>query len=129
MIDHKHIVLLNGKPFITYEGLLHTAHDNGLSSIEVKIIQYPDDGNNLTAVATAAVRGKDGQCFIDIGDASPSSCSVKLAPHLIRMASTRAKARALRDFTDTGLCSIEELGENESNARTAPPPVRQQITK
>lgn len=129
MIDQKYIVMLNGKPFITYEGLLHTAHEKGVASIEVEIIQYPTEGNNMTAIATAAVRSKNGQFFIDIGDASPASCSAKLVPHLVRMASTRAKARALRDFTNIGMCSVEELGENESNFRPAPAPLRPQIVR
>lgn len=129
MIDQKYIVMLNNRPFITYEGLLHTAHEKGLASVEVEIIQYPTEANSMTAIATAAVRSKNGQFFIDIGDASPTSCSSKLVPHLIRMASTRAKARALRDFTDIGMCSVEELGENESNLRSAPTPLRQQVAK
>ena len=128
MKNVKHIISLNGKPFITYEGLLHAAHENGITSIEVEILQYPNEDNKMTAISSATVRGKDGQIFIDIGDASPASCSSKIAPHLIRMASTRAKSRALRDFTNIGMYSIEELGENESNARPAPIPLRQQIT-
>lgn len=129
MIDQKYIITLSGKPFITYEGLLHSAHDKDLVSIEVEILQYPNEGNNMTAVATATARGKDGQVFIDVGDASPASCSSKLVPHLIRMASTRAKARALRDFTDIGMCSVEELGESENSLRPVSNPIRQQYTK
>ena len=129
MVNDKYIITLNGKPYITFEGLLHSAHELGLGSIEVEIIQYPNESNNNTAIATAAVRGKGGQFFIDIGDASPASCAAKLVPHIIRMASTRAKARALRDFTNTGMCSIEELGESESNFRPAPNLLRQQVAR
>ncbi|MDD4834012.1 MAG: hypothetical protein PHC44_04680 [Lutispora sp.] len=129
MIDKKYIVAINGKPFITYEGLLHAAHEKGLGSIEVEIIQYPTEENNMTAVTTASVRGKDGQFFIDIGDASPASCVSKLVPHLLRISSTRAKARALRDLTDVGMCSLEELGESETNLRPVASPIRQQFAK
>lgn len=31
MIDHKYITKLNGKPYVTYEGLLDAAHKIGLS--------------------------------------------------------------------------------------------------
>lgn len=74
----------------------------------------------MTAIASATVTGKDGEVFSDVGDASPSSCSSKLVPHLIRMASTRAKARALRDFTNIGMCSVEELGDAEPVLRASP---------
>ena len=112
-MNDKFIITLNGKEFITYPGLLSAGHEQGIASIEVSIVQYPNETNNFTAIASATVTGKDGNTFSDVGDASPSSCSSKLVPHLIRMASTRAKARALRDFTNIGMCSIEELGERE----------------
>ncbi|MDF2800374.1 MAG: hypothetical protein K0S61_277 [Anaerocolumna sp.] len=101
MNNNKHIITLNGKSYITYEGLLISAHDKG--------------------IASATVRSKDGKIFSDVDDASPASCSAKIVPHLIRMASTRAKARALRDFTNIGMCSIEELGETEANLKAVSP--------
>ena len=114
MISEKYIVMLNNKPFVTFEGLLNAAHEKGIAGIVVDVIQLPTIENNMTAIASATVKGKDGEVFSDVGDASPASCSSKLVPHLIRMASTRAKARALRDFTNIGLCSVEELGEGEA---------------
>jgi hypothetical protein len=129
MNNNKHIITLNGKSYITCEGLLISAHDKGIASIVVEIIQYPTEINKMTAIASAAVRSKDGKIFSDVGDASPASCSAKIVPHLIRMASTRAKARALRDFTNIGMCSIEELGENEANLKVASPENKQQYKK
>jgi hypothetical protein len=46
----------------------------------------------------------------DIGDASPASVGRNIAPHLIRMASTRATSRALRTLLNEGSVAFEELG-------------------
>ena len=120
MINERFLVMLNGKRFVTYEGLLYAAHEKGIVGIAADIIQYPAQENNMTAIASATVTGKNEEVFSDVGDASPASCSSKLVPHLIRMASTRAKARALRDFTNIGMCSIEELGDAEPVLRASP---------
>ncbi|MGO1468872.1 MAG: hypothetical protein ACTHW2_02490 [Tissierella sp.] len=108
MINEKFIINLQGKSFVTYEGLLDLAHNMGLLSIDVELLQFPSEANNMTAVIKAIARTKDSS-FSDIGDASPRSVNNMLAPHIIRMASTRAKARALRDLTNVGMTAVEEL--------------------
>lgn len=107
-INEKFIINLQGKSFVTYEGLLDLAHQKNLKSIYVELVQVPTKENNMTAICKATVIGDKGT-FIDYGDASPSSVNSKIQPHLIRMASTRAKARALRDFTNVGMTAIEEI--------------------
>jgi len=78
--------------------------------IEVDALQYPQGERNF-AICKAAVLSKFGEIFTDVGDANPTNCNSKVAKHLLRMASTRAKARALRDFDDIGMTCLEELGD------------------
>jgi hypothetical protein len=47
--------------------------------------------------------------FTGIGDANPRNVNRNIANHLIRMAETRAKARALRDAFNVGMTAVEEL--------------------
>ena len=108
-LDPKFVITIEGKDFVTYTGLLHAAHQSGLVRVETEILQYPSAENDNTAVVRAVAEGKDGQFYGDIGDANPANCNSKVRRHLLRMASTRAKARALRDFTNVGMTSVDEL--------------------
>ncbi|WP_352418723.1 hypothetical protein [Proteiniborus sp.] len=107
-INEKFIINLQGKSFVTYEGLLDLAHQKNLKSIHVELVQSPSKENNMTAICKATAITDKGT-FIDYGDASPASVNSKIQPHIIRMASTRAKARALRDLTNVGMTAIEEI--------------------
>ncbi len=131
MINERFIINLQGKSFVTYEGLLDLAHQMGLISLDVALIQLPSKENNMTAVASAIAKTEKNQ-FSDIGDASPESVNSMLSPHIIRMASTRAKARVLRDLTNVGMTAIEELsmednidGQEVQYASIDPPTKRQ----
>lgn len=110
-VDKKWIKSLQGKDFILYGGLVEEGHKRGLKSLEVTILQYPNDGNGRTAVCSATAKTGDGDTYTDIGDASPENVSKNIIPHILRMASTRSKARALRDLTNIGMTAFEELGE------------------
>ncbi len=96
------------KEVVTYPGLLSKAHDEGLQRIATRLVQVPSDENGRTAIAKALVETKKGR-FEGIGDASPENVNSFIVPHLIRMAETRAKARALRDAVNIGIVSFEEL--------------------
>lgn len=113
-IDEKFIVNLQGKEFVTYEGLLDLAHQNGLKSITTELIQIPSKENNNTCIVHAKVMTENGE-FHGIGDANPSNVNSFISKHLIRMAETRAKARALRDLTNVGMIAVEELGDEEED--------------
>lgn len=117
-MDKKHIIKLSGREFVTYEGLLDAAHKQGLTNIETSLIQAPNASNDNTAICQAVVTLTDSETqsirmFSGIGDASPRNVSRNVALHLIRMSETRAKARALRDAINVGMCSVEELESAE----------------
>lgn len=94
---------------VTFKGLLSLAHEDGLRSVQTQIVQLPSEENGRTAVARSTVRTRKGT-FTGIGDASPANVNRRIAPHVIRMAETRATARALRLAVNIGEVAIEELG-------------------
>jgi hypothetical protein len=110
--------VIGTKEVVTYQGLLSKAHDEGLKAVRTSLLQIPSDENSRTAIAKATVETGKGS-FEAIGDASPESVTSFLTPHLIRMAETRAKARALRDAVNVGVVSFEELDGDELPERSA----------
>jgi hypothetical protein len=117
----EYMIERNGRRFVLYSGLLDEAHARGLRSIETELLQVPKAENGEVAIARAVVRTEEGK-FSGIGDASPENVGRAIVPHIIRMAETRAKARALRDAINVGVTALEELdGEPEEFV-----PVREQ---
>ena len=96
------------KEVVTYQGLLQKAHEEGLARLRTTLVQVPTEDNGRTAIAKAEVETAKG-LFEGIGDACPENVDEFLVPHLIRVAETRAKARALRDAVNVGVVSFEEL--------------------
>ena len=103
------IKTLQGKDFVLYGGLLELARQRGLKKINTKVIQIPSADNTMYAVVEAEIETEDG-VFKEIGDASPESVTRTIQPHLLRMAATRAKARAMRDAVGIDMVALEELG-------------------
>ncbi|MGA2226386.1 MAG: hypothetical protein ABSH41_18265 [Syntrophobacteraceae bacterium] len=116
VLDERFITTIQGKDFCIYAGLLDLAHQKGIQVIQVDVVQYPTKENGFEAIAKATVESKDGQTFIECGDANPRNVNPKISGHIIRMAATRAKARALRDFTNVGMTALEELGDPDDEA-------------
>jgi len=108
----EYMIERQGKRFVLYAGLLEEAHSRGLRSIETELLQVPAKENGEVAIVKAVIRTEEGK-FAGIGDASPQNVNRAIAPHLIRMAETRAKARALRDAINVGVTAFEELGGEE----------------
>jgi hypothetical protein len=110
-LDKSFIITVDGTDFVKYAGLLDLAHQKKLTKLDVEILQYPTQENEKTAICKAIAVTMTGESYADVGDANPSNCNARVAKHIIRMASTRAKARALRDLTDVGFTALEELGD------------------
>ncbi len=111
------MITRQGKQYVLFQGLLDEAHTQGLRGIDTDLVQVPDAGNGNVAIVKAVCEMEDGRKFSGIGDASPENVGRNIAPHIIRMAETRAKARALRDAVNVGATALEELSEGDD----APP--------
>ena len=127
-LDERWITSIEGREFVKYPGLLDLGHQKGLSQIEVDIVQLPCSENGHFAVCKASVVSKSGESFVDIGDANPGNCSSKVSKHILRMASTRAIARALRSFTNSGMTCLEEVDFSDLSGNSSDV-ARQRISK
>ncbi len=114
----EYMIERGGRRFVLYAGLLDEAHARGLRSIETELLQVPGSDNGEVAIAKAVVRTEEGK-FSGIGDASPGNVGRAIIPHIIRMAETRAKARALRDAINIGVAALEEIGDEPEEAAPA----------
>jgi hypothetical protein len=126
------MITRQGKQYVLFAGLLDEAHSRGLRGIDTELVQVPDDSNGSVAIVKATAEMDDGRRFSGIGDASPENVGRNIVPHLIRMAETRAKARALRDAVNVGATALEELSDGDDApptedfgaSRSRPTPIR-----
>jgi hypothetical protein len=110
------------KQVVRYEGLLAKAHEDGLKSVSTVLVQAPCADNGDVAIVRATVETCRGT-FDGIGDASPSNVNPRVTGHLLRVAETRAKARALRDAVNIGIVALDELEDvDETDASDSQPP-------
>ena len=125
-LDERFMTNIKGKDFVLYAGVLDLATQNGLLKLEVELLQFPTKENGNEAICRAVAVSKTGEVFSDIGDANPNNTHSLIAKHLIRMASTRAKGRALRDMCNIGMACIEELADFEDVISSGQPkkPIR-----
>jgi hypothetical protein len=109
------VINRQGKDYVLYAGLLDVAHQQGLRAIKTQLVQAPGPENGHVAICLAEVTTERGT-FTGIGDADPGNVSRMMANALIRMAETRAKARALRDAVNVGMVALEELAEGHADS-------------
>ena len=104
--ENKHIIKLNGKEYVTHQGLVWLAHVRGVESIESELVDSElKEGFYLFKATASGERGT----FSAHGDATPRNVGAAVRPHLVRMAETRAISRALRLYCGVGITSKEEL--------------------
>ncbi|QIN81066.1 hypothetical protein GBA65_21755 (plasmid) [Rubrobacter marinus] len=120
------MITRQGKQFVLFAGLLDEAHARGLKAIDTDLVQVPTPENGQVAIVKATVEMEDGKAFSGIGDASPDNVGRMIAQHTIRMAETRAKARALRDAVNVGVASLEEMSDGDD---VPSPPVAQESSR
>lgn len=108
------------KQVVLYDGLLHAARQVGLVKIETTLVQAPAQENRWTAVVQARVETKNG-VYSGIGDANAENVGARVKAAFLRVAETRAKARALRDAVDLrGVLCLDELDDHQDEGKPAP---------
>ena len=105
-IDARHIVMIQGKPFVKFAGLLDLAHRRGLTALKVNWSYNSEDLSLAHAVAVFPFG-----TFAESGDATKDNVNKKVAPHFRRCALTRAAARCLRLALGLDMVAVEELDE------------------
>jgi len=111
-VNPKYVISIKGVPHVRFDGVLDVAHRMGLKSVTLEVLELGAE----RAVFMAKVVMKDGGEFTDVGDATPRNVTPRVAAHYIRVAGTRAKARALRLACNIDMVAVEELmseGEGE----------------
>ncbi len=95
--------------YVPWKDLLQRATNAMLFGTKIEVLQIPNADNGYTAVVHARVTFEDGRVFEDVGDANPANTNDTTSNALLRMASTRAKARCLRDALNIGEVADVEL--------------------
>jgi hypothetical protein len=118
-IPREYTITQQGRDYILSDGLLVglVQLSRGFYDLATEVVQLPTAENAQTAVVTAKVTVFDPETgavlrtATGIGDASPANVGRMVAIHCLRMAETRAVARALRHLLGVGLTALEELGQ------------------
>ena len=105
-VPAQYVVLIQGRPFVKFAGLLTLAHSKGLESLTADWT-YNAEALSLAHAVAVFPFGR----FEESGDATPDNVSRMVAPHFHRVALTRALARCLRHALNVDLVAVEELAE------------------
>jgi hypothetical protein len=94
---------------MTFEELLRIGHEQGIIRIQTKMIQINEE--KKSAIFKAQIKMKNESIYEAYGDANQENCGSMVKMHYIRMAETRAIARALRWATNNA--AVIEETENK----------------
>jgi hypothetical protein len=123
------VTVQGGKKYYTYREVLDYAHANGFVGFRqlhppiLTTVKYPKQVEELP-IAICSVEAvffslEHGfETYHGTGDATSDNCSPGVAKHLVRMADTRAKARALGDALNLDANFIEEFEDTPAAKAT-----------
>ena len=100
-----------------FRDLLTRAHDMGLAHVKTKCLSISDPPERRAVFkATVTMLANYGTAdFVGHGDSDETNTHPLIIPHYIRMAETRAIARALRWATNEGRTSMEEMASYDGS--------------
>lgn len=112
-------VRIGNEDYVTFKGLLAEAHKRGICEVGSTMLVGPP-AMEAYALFRVTVKTEQGT-FTAHGDATPQN--VRFSDSFIRIAETRAMARAIRVATNSGRIAIDELDSgDEVPAPGQPPP-------
>ena len=115
------LILLDGRWYVTHNGLLGLARRNRCAGIHVRPVSiFCDPSSRHWAFEATVYKNKTCRGFVGYGDADPSNVSALVHGAEMRVAETRAVNRALRKAYGIGICSVEEIGAFDRHAEPAP---------
>lgn len=109
------VINIQGKDFMTYEGLLKKAHERKeIFSMQITDSWVSEDMKMAWCkVRLVASSGETTQTFDGFGSSTPDNTGTMTQSHPVEMAHTRAKGRALRDFLNIGQVMAEEIKQDK----------------
>ena len=105
------LLFLDGRWYVTHNGLLGLARRNRCAGINVRPVRtFSDPAVSRWAFEATVYKSRTCRGFVGFGDADPSNVSLVVRGAEMRVAETRAVNRALRKAYGIGICSVEEIG-------------------
>ena len=96
----------------TFKDLLEDAHKKFPKMLEIETCLIENDWEKKRAIFKAKVKA-DGNVYEAYGDADQDNCGTLVQKHWVRMAETRAIARALRWATNNAGATVEETESDQ----------------